>query len=172
MFRNHAHSPGLVMQCAWVCVHAWVFQFVLFFLIYSTVVHCLWPLLLISLTSCFWASRGTETSSVSDLFPVYVMPIGDSYFSSRTSQIMPTGTFSLESKPIVFCVHTSLIVQVFKVIVNALYQNVMMMTKMQMNIMAHSSATLIRHKTHRPFLMLWAGVWAPIPGFSCMTNQN
>lgn len=93
-------------------------------------------------------------------------------FLFKDQSDMPTGTFSLESKPIVFWTHTSLTVQVFKVMINALYQNVMMMTKMQMNIMAHSPATLIRHKTHRPFLMLWAGVWAPIHGFSYMTNQN
>lgn len=105
MFRNHAHSPRLVMQCVWVCVHAWVFQFILFFLICSTVVHCLWPLLLISLTSCFWASRGTETSSVSDLFPVYVLPVGDSYFSSRTSQICQQEPL-VWSQNLLFSAHT------------------------------------------------------------------
>lgn len=59
--------------------------------------------------------------------PVCVMPVGDSYFSSRSNHLMPTGTCSMEPKPLVFPTHFPHCSSVWSW--SALYQNLMMSAK-------------------------------------------
>ena len=93
MFHDHTHCPEPVMRHVWVCVHAWVCQWVHFTdIFYSLLIVCGHSCLSARLPA-FEAPRGNwdEISERSASFVCVcvcvcvcvLMPAGDSYVSSR-----------------------------------------------------------------------------------------
>lgn len=140
MFHSHAHSTRKACGVH-ECFSMWSSLLMLW------TVRCLWSLLLISLTSCFWIVR-ENWNQISQWSASCLCDT--SRWQSLLFKVQSRHTHrNLEStvKSCCFCHSHSLPVWSW----SACYQNVITMPEMQMNDMAYLPAS---HETHRGLFVL------------------